>query len=221
MSVSDLVTAVRRGLAVRADAAAAPVMQRYMKSALPFRGVGKPGRVDLLRELRPLLANADVVLAAADALWDGAEFREEGYLGIALSRTLAPEPVRLRTYRHWIVTGAWWDYVDEIASHLVGPTLRAVPAEVTPIIRSWASDPDRWVRRTSIICQLGSKDRTDTELLAAAIEASSTDSDFFLRKGIGWALRQHAHTDPGWVSAFLANHPELSPLSRREASKHL
>lgn len=108
-----------------------------------------------------------------------------------------------------------------IAAHLVGPILRAAPAEVTPIIRSWTTDPDRWIRRTSIICQLGSKDRTDTDLLAAAIESSSTDADFFLRKGIGWALRQHADTDPAWVSAFLASHPELSPLSRREASKHL
>jgi 3-methyladenine DNA glycosylase AlkD len=196
-------------------------MQRYMKSAMPFRGVAKPGRAALLRELRLLLAEPDDVVVAADELWDHAEFREERYVAISLARTLAPMPQRLPMYRQWIVTGAWWDYVDEIASHLVGPVLRAASADVTPIIRSWTTDADRWLRRASIICQLGSKDRTDTELLTTAIESSITESDLFVRKGIGWALRQHAYTDPAWVSAFLASHPDLSSLSLREASKHL
>lgn len=196
-------------------------MQRYMKSAMPFRGVAKPGRAALLRELRPVLAETDAVATAADELWTGAEFREDRYMAILLARRLTPSPDRLPTYRRWIVEGAWWDYVDEIASHLVGPTLRASPAEVTPVVRSWSTDDDHWLRRTSIICQLGSKEHTDTALLAAAIEASIGETDFFLRKGIGWALRQHAYADPGWVLEFLAAHPDLSPLSRREAAKHL
>jgi 3-methyladenine DNA glycosylase AlkD len=221
VSAPDLVTAIRSGLASRAIADAAPLMQRYMKSAMPFVGVAKPGRVALLRELRTLLADHHVVAAAADELWDRAEFREERYMAISLARLLAPTPRRLQTYRQWIRTGAWWDYVDEIASHLVGAILRSEPAEVTPIVQSWTTDSDRWVRRASIICQLGSRDRTDTDLLCTAIEASITEPDFFLRKGIGWALRQHAYTDPAWVTEFLASHPDLSPLSRREASKHL
>lgn len=81
------------------------------------------------------------------------------------------------------------------------------------------SDP--WLRRTSIICQLHSKGDTDLDLLTDAIEASIDDRDFFLRKGIGWALRQHAGTDPGWVRAFVDGHPGLPPLSRKEALKHL
>jgi 3-methyladenine DNA glycosylase AlkD len=71
-----------------------------------------------------------------------------------------------------------------------------------------------------VICQIGAKDRADTALLAEAIEANLADPDFFLRKGIGWALRQHARVDPDWVRAFAATH-DLSPLSRREALKHL
>ena len=142
-------------------------------------------------------------------------------MAISLARTLAPTPQRLDTYRRWIEIGAWWDFVDEIAPHLVGPILRAEPVVVTPVIESWTTDPSRWTRRASIICQLGSKGRTDTDLLATAIEASISESDFFLRKGIGWALRQHAYTDPAWVSAFIDSHPDLSPLSRREGSKHL
>ena len=91
---------------------------------------------------------------------------------------------------------------------------------LTPTVRAWATDEDRWRRRTAVICQIGAKEGTDTALLAAAIEANAADRDFFLRKGIGWALRQHARTDPQWVRDFVAGH-DLSPLSRREALKHL
>ena len=87
-------------------------------------------------------------------------------------------------------------------------------------MRRWARDPDRWRRRTAVICQIGAKDRVDTALLTDAIEANAADPDFFLRKGIGWALRQHARLDPDWVRTFTASH-DLSPLSRSEALKHL
>jgi 3-methyladenine DNA glycosylase AlkD len=89
------------------------------------------------------------------------------------------------------------------------------------VMRQWATDPDPWLRRTAIICQLRSKEATDVSLLQEAIEASLKDDGFFLRKGIGWALRQHARTDPLWVREFVDAHPDLSPLSRREALKHL
>lgn len=89
------------------------------------------------------------------------------------------------------------------------------------MLRTWARAPDRWLRRTAVICQLGAKDGTDLELLTEAIEANLDDGDFFLRKGIGWALRQYARTDPDWVRSFVAAHPALSPLSRKEALKHL
>ena len=84
----------------------------------------------------------------------------------------------------------------------------------------WSHDPDRWLRRTSITCQLDAKERTDLSLLSTTILANADDPDFFLRKGIGWALRQYARVDPDWVRTFVADH-DLSPLSRREAMKHL
>jgi 3-methyladenine DNA glycosylase AlkD len=216
-----IVQAARRGLAARADLVAAPGMQAYLKSAMPFLGVTAPEREAVLRDLRPLLADHVAVAAAAEQLWDGARVREERYVATALARRLTPHPDRLGVYRHWIVTGAWWDHVDEIASRLVGPALRADPAAVTPVLRTWARSPDRWLRRTAVICQLGAKHRTDLALLTEAIEANLDDGDFFLRKGIGWALRQHARTDPEWVRAFVATHPALSPLSRKEALRHL
>ncbi|MFR9804640.1 DNA alkylation repair protein [Pseudonocardia sp. RS010] len=225
--MTTLADALRAGLAAAADPEAAPAMQAYMKSDMPFRGVPQPVRARILREgVQAMPPPTHGALAATvEALWDGAEFREERYLATALAgyRTYArwPDADWLPRYRHWVVTGAWWDHVDEIASRLVGPLLRGDPGRVTPVMRQWATDPDPWLRRTAILCQLQAKGDTDVGLLADAIEASLKDEGFFLRKGIGWALRQFARTDPLWVREFVDAHPELSPLSRREALKHL
>jgi 3-methyladenine DNA glycosylase AlkD len=224
---STLVHAVRSGLAALADSSKAPDMQRYMKSELPFRGVPSPQRRELGRRLfaEHPLSDVESWRASVLTLWREASYREERYLAIDLTgwtRYRAWQtPDLLPMYEELIVTGAWWDYVDELASRRIGPLLQAHRAEVTPLMRRWATDPDLWKRRTSIICQLGFKEDTDTDLLASSIEANLDDRDFFIRKGIGWALRQFARIEPAWVRAFVDTHPGLSPLSRREAMKHL
>ena len=95
------------------------------------------------------------------------------------------------------------------------------PAEIAPVLREWAHDPDLWIRRTAILAQVGAKERTDRALLTDVVEPGIADPDFFARKAIGWALRDFARTDPEWVREFVAARPDLSPLSRREALKHL
>jgi 3-methyladenine DNA glycosylase AlkD len=222
---SALVTAVRNGLAARADRAKAPDMQRYMKSEMPFRGVQRPARKELGTAVfaEHPMSDVDEWTATVLELWRGAEYREERYLALDLTayypRWQTPE--RMPLYEELIVTGAWWDFVDELANRRVGPLVRGYPGELVPLMRAWSKDPDLWKRRTSIICQLSSKEQTDTALLADTIEANIADRDFFLRKGIGWALRQFAKTEPGWVRAYVDAHPGLSPLSVREATKHL
>lgn len=223
-----LVTTLRKGLADLADPDKAAAMRQYMRSEMPFRGVQKPARQQLLRAAvaAHALPDTTTLRAVADELWDAATFREERYLalGLAEHRPYArwAEPSWVATlYRRWIVTGGWWDFTDEIANRHIGPLLRAHRADLTPLMRTWATDDDRWLRRTSIICQLGSGADTDLDLLTQAIEANIADPDFFLRKGIGWALRHHARVDAEWVRCFVAAHPDLSPLSRREALRHI
>jgi 3-methyladenine DNA glycosylase AlkD len=156
-------------------------------------------------------------------LWDDAEYREERYAATALLDTRAARALRspdlLPLCRDLIVSGAWWDHVDEVA-HRVGELRSGWPAVITPKLRVWAVGDDIWLRRVSIICQLGAKQRSDLELLTTAIDASAGESEFFLRKAIGWALRDYARTDPAWVRTFVAAR-RLSPLSQREALKHL
>ena len=225
----ELVGEIRRGLAGVADPQQARPMRAYLKSTLPMLGVQRPQRAAVLR---PLVSGAELAdggrwRATVLALWRDATYREERYAALTVARhrpwwphLVGDVPASLGLLDELILTGAWWDLVDETATKLVGPLLRARPELVAPVVRAWASDPDRWRRRSAVICQLGAKAETDVRLLADAVEATAADPDFFLRKGIGWALREYAKSDPGWVRRFVAAH-ELSPLSRREALKHL
>lgn len=235
----ELVHAVRTALTEAGDAAKAGPMQAYMKSAMPYRGIPSPV---LRATLRPLLAqlpmDEETWQATVLELWDGASFREERYAAIALARhRLHREHRQVHTlglYEHLVRTGGWWDVVDETATHLVRELLLEHPTEIAPIIREWAAADDLWVRRTAIICQVGAGDRLDQDLLTNVIEANLDGStprkpavspygrEFFIRKAIGWALRDHARADPDWVRAFVAARAtQLSGLSRREAVKHL
>jgi 3-methyladenine DNA glycosylase AlkD len=237
---TELVAALRDVLATCADPDKAGPMQAYMKSEMPYRGVPAP----VLRSaIRPLLAahplaDEETWHDTMLELWDGATFREERYVALELAKhRLYREHQQVHTlglYEHLIRTGAWWDVVDETAGHLVRDVLLAHPDEVAPLMRTWAVADDLWVRRSSIICQVGSGDRCDQRLLADVIEGNLDGStrttpaespygrEFFIRKAIGWALRDHARTDPEWVRAFVTTHEDrLSGLSKREALKHL
>jgi 3-methyladenine DNA glycosylase AlkD len=223
-----LVAEIRDGLAAAGDPARAPQMQAYMKSSLPYRGVSLPVCRRIARRAVADHPPGDrsAFLATVRVLWDDAGYREERYAALALVRDRRyaeyRDPEALPLYRHLVVTGAWWDLVDEAATHLVGPLLLGHPREVRPVVLSWATESDRWLRRTAVICQIGAGSRIDTDLLTRAVDANADDPDFFLRKAIGWALRQHARVDPDWVRAFVADCADrLSPLSRREALKHL
>jgi 3-methyladenine DNA glycosylase AlkD len=218
-----LVSAVRTALHAAADPSRAPGMQAYMKSTQPYLGVRVP---DVRRLTRAAArthppATATEAGAAAAALWRAAEFREERYAAQALVGLPVARGVLhlLPLLEEMITTGAWWDFVDE-AAHRIGELLRADPATMTPVLREWSRSPDRWLRRTAVIAQLGFKEHTDVELLTDVVLTNAADPDFFLRKAIGWALRDHARTAPEWVADFVRAHP-LSPLSRREATKHL
>lgn len=227
MTEIALVRAVRSGLAGLADPVKAPQMQSYMRSTMPYRGVAAPERKKLTGQLFKdfPLTDRTAFVEAAHVLWRSAEFREERYAVVDLTGYHGyarwQRPDLLPLYEELITSGAWWDYVDEVAIRRVGPILHASPGELTPLMRAWATDPDLWKRRTAIICQISRKADVDLDLLSYAIEANIGEPDFFLRKGIGWALRQHARIGPDWVAGFVADHPDLSPLSKREALKHI
>jgi len=223
-----LLRRLRKALQQAGDPNRAPVMQAYMKSAMPYHGVPTP----LLRQICKVTF-ADVEFATASHwqaqvldLWRDASFREERYAALYLAgdkrwrsfQTLSA----MKVYEELIVTGAWWDYVDDIASHRVGPILKDYPAPMRRKMLSWSTSNNLWKRRTTILCQLGFKGETDLELLYACIEPSIGSREFFLQKAIGWALRQYAWTDDGEIQRYVRiNHTRLSALSSREALKNI
>ncbi len=228
---AGLVAALRAGLAAGADPAKAPAMQAYMKSVMPYRGVASPGQKLIFAQVLAAHPMTDrrTWQDTVRELWDGAQFREERYGAIALlaDRRYAAyrDPATIPLIDHLIVTGAWWDHVDGLATRTVGPLVRAYPAEGVPLMLRWAVDDDSsanlWRRRTAIIHQVGGKAAVVTDLLVACIEPSLASKEFFLRKAIGWALRDLAWSRPEWVQAYVRSHEgELSGLSRREALKN-
>ncbi|MDH2425223.1 DNA alkylation repair protein [Sphaerisporangium sp. TRM90804] len=224
--MTPLHKAVRLALTEVADPAKAPLMQAYMKSEMPFLGVQTVPRRAALRRVfaEQRLESAPEWRRAVLALWRDAEYREERYAAVELTasrhyksfQTLYTVPM----YEEMIVTGAWWDYVDELAIRRVGALLAAYPDTMRPLMLEWARDDDLWRRRTAILCQNSFKRRTDAGLLYACIEPSLSDNAFFARKAIGWALREYAKTDPHEVVRYV-RHKGLTGLSRREALKNL
>ncbi len=224
MSIRNSVIAALREAA---DPVRAPQQQAYMKSDMPYFGVGVPqcrriaGAVFRAHPLSDACAWEEAILD----LWRKAAHREERYAAIELllftrySDWL--EPARLPAIEEMVVSGAWWDYVDAIAGRGMGTMLAAHPDPMKAVLRDWAKHDDIWKRRAAILAQLRAKGETDTALLSDAIRPSIGNSEFFLRKGIGWALREYSKTDPAWVLEFVEANSGLSVLSRREALKHL
>ncbi len=223
-----LISAIKKALRERANPAKAGGMQAYMKSEMLYRGVQTPEMRRACREIYPQypLPSFDAWRDTILALWRGARYREERYAALELARARPYAPFRtLRAvpmFEEIVVTGAWWDYVDYVASHHLGDILRRQPAGMKRRMRAWSKSRDMWKRRSSILCQLGFKDDIDLDLLYECIERSASSDEFFLQKAIGWALRNHAWTDPQEVIRYVRkNRASLRKLSKREALKNV
>ncbi|MES2095866.1 MAG: DNA alkylation repair protein [Pseudomonadota bacterium] len=227
MTDASLRRQIRSALESLADPARAPAMQAYMKSAMPYLGVSSVPRAAAMKQLFAGIDWPDSAAWQADVLsiWRDADFREERYAALSLTGVKNARRFQqidaLPMYEEMVVTGAWWDYVDEIAGHRLWAILQNDRPAMRQAMLGWSTDRDMWKRRCSILCQLHAKRQTDLDLLYAAIEPSIGSSEFFLRKAIGWALRQYAWTDPAEVARYVAaNEDRLSGLSKREALKN-
>jgi 3-methyladenine DNA glycosylase AlkD len=223
--MDEVISFLASELASVGDPQRAADMARYMKTDMPFYGVTNPERKKIYRELRrryPIDNRAGYV-AAIEALWERPH-REEKYCAITLAVDY-PEYITIGSvplYRRMIVEGAWWDFVDDIAIRLVGRVLLDDRARMHPKLDRWINDPNMWIRRTAILSQIKHKDRTDQEQLFGYCLDRAHENEFFIRKAIGWALREYAKTAPDAVRRFaLAHREELSGLSFREATKHI
>ncbi|MBB6099026.1 3-methyladenine DNA glycosylase AlkD [Deinobacterium chartae] len=220
--LTRFIRAELEGAARPQDAAA---MYAYMKGVQPFRGVKTPARREIVRR-----AHARFDLEARCAydtvvreLWSGT-YREERYAALDLAahyrrfHTLAALPL----LEELLAGTDWWDVLDPLATGLLGKLLRAQGDTLRARARVWNAAPHLWTRRAAILVQLGHKRDTDPALLEEILASRLHEQEFFIRKAVGWALREYAKTDPGWVQDFVARHAEqICALSRREALRHL
>jgi 3-methyladenine DNA glycosylase AlkD len=220
-------TVLQRLAAVYAPAAdpqrAAP-MRAYMKDVAPFLGLTTPVRRTLSRTVLEGLPRPTEADCSAIALrcWQLPE-REYHYFAVDYLRRHARvcSSGFLPVARHLVSTVPWWDTVDLLAAHVVGALVAADPA-LKADMDQWIVDDDLWVARTALLHQLRHKEHTDTERLFTYCLRQSGHPDFFIRKAIGWCLREYAKTDPEAVRTFLARERgRFAPLSVREALKNI
>jgi 3-methyladenine DNA glycosylase AlkD len=222
---AEMVRFVQSELSQLADPVKAAPMAAYMKTTMPFYGVPKPGRQPIARQLKTDFppSDADDYRSKVLALW-GLSHREEKYLAVGYAWTFKKHVVfaQVDLFERMIVEGAWWDFVDELASPIVDRVVLDDRQKMRPVLEGWIEHQDMWLRRSAILCQNRQKAATDQAMLFDFCLRRAHEKEFFIRKAIGWALREYARTRPDEVRRFLADHgEELSGLSRREAAKHL
>jgi len=223
--MKDVAAFATTELAKRADPEKAVGMAAYMKTDMPFYGVQKKARTEVLRALKKRfpIADNDTYRSMVETLWRRPH-REEKYLAIAVAKgdprfvTVA----NIDLYERLIVEGAWWDFVDDVAVNCVGLVHRTERTTMEPVIEEWVDHEFMWLRRTALISPLKHKAETDYETLFDHCLRRAHEKEFFIRKAIGWILREYAKTEPQRVREFLMEHRAVwSGLTFREASKHL
>lgn len=206
-----------------ADADIARAMAAYMKNNFEFFGIKKPARESVTkrwiqeRKNLPFVDLNEIVRI----LWSQPQ-REFQYVAIDLMKSskIFKHEASIALLEYTIREKSWWDSVDLIASGLVGGYFLYFPKNRDKQILEWCNDSHLWIQRTSIIFQLTYREKTNEELLMSTILTHLESKEFFLRKAMGWALRQYARTNPEFVVQFVNAH-HFSGLTVREALKHL
>lgn len=211
-------------LQLNANPDKAPQMQAYMKTQQPFYGVSAPERKRLFREAKKqfTVASQEQYQTTILSLWQSSH-RESQYQALEVAEAYKKfhTPDSMPLYEQLLLQAENWDTVDWIAINLAGRViLNNRKFEDTLVL--WRQHENLWMRRSSLIAHIKHKKQTNTDLLSETIAMLSHESEFFIRKAIGWVLREYSKTDPQWVQDFVTQHEnQLSGLSRREALKHI
>lgn len=204
------------------NAEKAAKMSSYMKNQFIYLGIQKPERAALEKAF--VKANdksnyaelKEIILI----LWRQPE-REFQYtaMELMLKSKIWKHAEAITLLESCVLDKSWWDTVDLLASRMIGPYFQQFPEKRDVYVQRWLNGDNMWLQRVCIIFQLNYKTETDESLLISCITKHMFSKEFFIRKAIGWALRQYARYKPDAVIQFVNSH-HLSPLSKREALKH-
>ena len=199
----------------------AVAMKAYMKNKFEFLGVKTPARRKLtktfFKQQTDLVIDWNFINEAWNYPYRELQYTALDYLEIRKKLLTPSDLPRLKKLAQ---TKSWWDTIDFL-DRLVGSIIARFP-ETKEIILSWSCDKDFWLRRLAIDHQLLRKEETDTELLEKILVNNLGQTEFFINKAIGWALRDYSKTNPDWVRDFIERYrAEMAALSIREGSKYL
>ena len=217
MDVEELVKELK-AVAISNDAVA---MKAYMKNKFEFLGVKTPARRKLVKAFFKQQTDCVIDWNFINEAWNN-PYRELQYVALDYLeiRKKLLTPSDLPRLKKQAQTKSWWDTVDFL-DRLVGSIIARFP-ETKATILSWSCDEDIWLRRLAIDHQLLRKEETDTELLEKILVNNLGQTEFFINKAIGWALRDYSKTNPDWVRDFIERYrAEMAALSIREGSKYL
>jgi 3-methyladenine DNA glycosylase AlkD len=207
----------------KGNAVIASGAKAYLRNQYEFFGVKAPERRQLLAEFLKShgLPDRSVFDAIMKSGWNH-PCREMQYISMEIAfkmkKYFSIESIHLLEYL--ISNKSWWDTVDYIAPNLVSSYFKSFPDMQTVTIDRWMASGNIWLQRSCLLFQLKAKDKTDEDLLYKLIKDLAVHPDFFIRKAIGWALREYAKKRPESVLDFVKT-TELSGLSKREALKHI
>jgi len=202
---------------------AAESMEAYMRHQFLFLGIKTPLRNELARTFLKEhgIPKGNELIQAVHELWELPE-REFQYTGMVLldKHRKHAEKMHVDFLEGLVTTKSWWDTVDLIASGLIGFHFTAFPELIPSYTERWIVSDNLWLRRTALLFQLKYKQHTDKDRLFQYIRLCADENEFFIRKAIGWALREYSKTDASAVRQFVAE-TNLSSLSVREALKYI
>lgn len=213
---------IKNELKQHGDAKKAPQMQAYMKTDQPFYGVQSKQRKLIFRnaiKMFPIISRDSWEKVILE-LWNGTH-REEMYQALEVAERYKKyhDETAWNLFEKLLRSATNWDTVDWLSSNLIGQLVSKYRHFEKQLV-AWSNDDNFWVRRASLLAHLKHKEKTNAKLLANTILKLSQEEEFFIRKAIGWVLRQYSYTDPEWVLQFVKNHEDkLSGLSKREALK--
>ena len=223
MEATNYVKKLEKHFSVIGDPQVSEKASRYLLNQFPFFGLTSPVRKIASREFlsKEGLPEIDKSYEVVQLLWTK-KHRELHYFAQELLekriKELGPDDLNLMT--ELVTHNSWWDTVDFIAPKLIGNIFRRYPQVINKHVPAWLKSGNIWLIRSALLFQLKYKKETDKELLFKIIRSCAEEKDFFIRKAIGWSLREYSKTDPEAVRAFVGG-TKLSPLSRKEALKRI
>ena len=197
-------------------------MSKYMQDKFRFLGVRGTTRTEIYKKYFPDTRKTKIIdWDFVESCWNKEE-REFQYVVVyylkAMQKFLKREDISRLKYL--IVTKSWWDTVDLLAKVIGSLVIRIEGYD--QIMLEWSKDSNIWLKRVAILYQLSLKEKVDKQVLDKILVNNLGDSEFFINKAIGWALRDYSKFNPEWVREFLEkNKNDMVNLSLREASKYL